>query len=134
MADYGDFIDEGTKGAKKRGSGGNKMVNSLENWIQQRPSLSSVAAKWQTTYKDKGVIKQRKTKISFDEAKKSLTLVIKRNIHNRGIIKRFGYKGSKFFTNVINDGRVQKLEKEIGAELGKEIKIVFTKGILNGKI
>jgi len=110
------------------------MVDSLENWIQQRPSLTSVARSWQSTYKEKGVIKQRKTKISFDEAKKSLAFVIKKNIHKRGIIKRFGYKGSKFFTNVINDGRVQKLEQDLANELGKEIKIVFTKGILNGKI
>lgn len=134
MADYGDYIDAGTRKATRRGTGGNKMVDSLEAWIQQRPSLLSVVKQLQTSYKDKGILKKRKKAISFNEAKEGLAIGIKKSIHRKGIIKRFGYKGSKFFSSVIGDGRVQKLEEGLADILGQEIKIIFSNGILKGTV
>lgn len=134
MPPQGDFIDVGTKGAKRKGTGGEAMVKSLEDWIQARSSLTSVANRLRTEYKVKGIVHKREKAISFQAAKHNLAYAIKRSINKKGIIKRFGYKGSGFFTSLLKDGRIQKFEEALAKELGTEIKIIITNGLIKGKI
>ena len=134
MPPHGDYIDVGTRGAKRKGTGGEAMVKSIEDWIQARSSLTSVANKLRSEYKVKGIVKRRERPISFVEAKHNLAYAIKRSINKRGIIKRFGYKGSGFFTSLLKDGRVQKFEEALAKELGTEVKIIITNGLIKGKL
>jgi hypothetical protein len=127
MADYGEYIDTGTRPAKKTGSGGNKMIESLNAW-QTGKNINALAI-----YKSK-LKNPSKSKVNFKKAQRSLSYAIKKNIHKKGIIKRFGYKGSRFFTSLLKDGRVQIFEKELSKEVGKSVKVIFNSTILKGKL
>lgn len=128
IADYYKYIDKGTGKATKRSGGGERMAGSLEQWINQRSKLRAVAVQLQSSYDKKteggGKVKiTRKTPISYLQAQKQLAWMIKKNIHKKGIIKRFGYKGSGFFTKTLNDGRVAKLSEDLGKIFAKEITV-----------
>lgn len=124
MADYYKYIDEGTKKAGKKGGGGKKMLASLESWIQGKSQLREVVKKNQLFYKDeKGKFKERKEKLKYSKSLSSFAYAVKRSIHKRGIIKRFGYRGSSFYSSVINDGRVDRLKKDISSVLKRSVKV-----------
>lgn len=124
MADHYKYIDQGTKKAGKKGGGGKKMVSSLEDWIQGKSQLREVVKKNQLFYKDEnGKFKPRKNKLKYSKALSSFAYAVKKSIHKRGIIKRFGYRGSLFYSSVINDGRVEKLKKDISLVLKRSVEV-----------
>jgi len=118
MDDYWKYIDKGTRAAKRKGTAADRqrMVNSLENWISTH-NINPLAI-----YKSK-LKNPNKSKVKFADAKKSLAWAIKKSIHKKGIIKRFGYKGSGFFTDLLQDGRVSQLEEQLTLLLGESVKI-----------
>lgn len=38
---------------------------------------------------------------------------ISKNIGKKGTIKRFGYKGNNFYSDVVDDGRLEKLQADL---------------------
>lgn len=124
MADYYKYIDQGTKKASKKGGGGKKMISSLEDWIQGKSQLRELVKKNQLFYKDEnGKFKPREKKLKYSKALSSFAYAVKKSIHKKGIIKRFGYRGSLFYSSVINDGRVEKLKKDISSVLKRSVKV-----------
>jgi hypothetical protein len=63
-----------------------------------------------------------KTALPFEKAQEQLSFLIARKIH------RQGYKGNKFFTEVLQDGRLNDLEEDLKKETGKQIKIILNGG------
>jgi hypothetical protein len=118
MDEYWKYIDQGTKGVKKRGSAADRerMVKSLENWITTH-NINPLAI-YKSKLKDPS-----KSKVKFADARKSLAWAIKKAINKKGIIKRFGYRGSGFFTSLIDDGRVSQLEDKLTLLLGEHVKV-----------
>ena len=96
--DYAKFADEGRKGGKP------PPVEAIDKWLFKKGILPKEARK--------GTLKQKLA------ARKGLAFVIAKSIAKKGTIKRFGYKGSKFWTEVINDD----LKKELTADLRKALK------------
>jgi hypothetical protein len=118
MDEYWKYIDKGTKGAKKRGSAADRerMVKSLEDWISTH-NINPLAI-----YKSK-LKNPDKSKVKFADAKKSLAWAIKKAINKRGIIKRFGYRGSEFFSSLLDDGRVSQLEESLTLLMGEKVQV-----------
>jgi acetate kinase len=110
MDEYWRYINDG---AKWRG----KMPPSqqLIPWMAQR-NINGLAI-----YKKK--LKSGKTKVTFDKAQKGLAFAIAKSMKKKGIIKRFGYKGSQFFTSVIEDGRVEHLKTDLLNALGEDVAV-----------
>lgn len=118
MDDYWKYIDKGTKPARKKSSIADrqKKIQSLMDWAT---SKNINALSW---YKKK-LKNPNKSKMTYEGARQSLANAISHNISKKGIIKRFGYKGSHFFTDVIEDGRVQQLENDLSQLLKRSIEI-----------
>lgn len=119
MADYGNYIDAGTRGAKVRGTGGKKMKDSILEWMEGKNMTGNFAL---NIYRSK-LKNPNKSKVSFEKAENSLAWAIKKKINKKGIIKRFGYKGSNWFSDVINDGRIDKLADNLSELFGREVVI-----------
>ena len=54
---------------------------------------------------------------------------ISRSIGKKGTIKRFGYKGSNYLSNVINPLSLQKLSSQLSEALGYQISIQLASAI-----
>lgn len=126
LADYADFVDGGTRPAKKRTGAGAQMIESLNAW-QVGKGINA-----EQIYRSK-LKNPNKSKITYNKAQKSLSYAIKKNIHKKGIIKRFGYKGSKFFSSLLEDGRIERLAQDISVLVGREVIINIKDGIIKGK-
>jgi len=61
--------------------------------------------------------------MTYDKAAKSLANAISHNVAKKGIIKRFSYGGSHFYSDVISDGRLNVLKDALEKALGKEVLI-----------
>lgn len=115
--DVGKYIDQGTKPSKHKHPS-KKMVDSVASWISSINSLSNIA--------------------NGNKGKRYLAYAIATNILKKGIIKRFGYKGSKWYTDIAGANN-EKLEKyltdKISIALGKDVEVSVTKqakDMLNG--
>lgn len=62
----------------------------------------------------------------YEGMRKLLTKAIAHNIHKKGTIKRFGYKGSNFLTDVFQDGRFDSLSEKLSELIGQKIVIDIT--------
>lgn len=62
----------------------------------------------------------------YEGLRKMLVRAIASGIHKKGTIKRFGYKGSRFLSNVLKDGRFDKLSQSLSDIIGKQIVIDIT--------
>lgn len=96
MEDYYKWVDEG----RPAGKAPPIEPPVLLNWIKKKSSLS--------------LGKKQKLK---EYQYKSLAFYVGRKI------KRFGIKPTYFYSNVINDGRIERLKKDLSAELKKEVLI-----------
>jgi len=97
MNDYGKFVDEG----RKKGPVSKLGVKKIINWANEKGITNKFA---------------KENKMPLNRAEKSLGFLISRKI------KKEGYKGNYFYTNIINDGRQELLAKQIREEYGKIIK------------
>lgn len=113
MNDYYKFVDQGRGpgpawSQKKRGQGSNNespFSSKILKWVKKDPKQEGMAKKF-----------AQEKKMPFNKAAKTLAFLIYRKI------RKEGYKGNYFFTNIINDGRQELLAKQIREEYGKEIK------------
>jgi hypothetical protein len=103
MADYWEDVENGQK------KGTIVPIEDLMSWITNKP------IKVRTSRRQSGA--------SVLQARKSLAVMIQRAIVKNGTIKRFGYKGSKFLTSVVNDEAVRDLSNSISQEIGRTVAI-----------
>ena len=113
MNDYWDAVNSGRDPTSKGGDGA--LRRNLIRWIKTRKLKVEISKRKEEkakTLKNKKVKKSYK-KQTYDQAVENLAFVIARKIHKEG------YEGNNFFDEVINDGRIEKLQSEI-TELVKD--------------
>ncbi len=113
MPDYAEIRDKGRKpgpvskeGKKNIGEWGNRkgMIGKFAKAqleIRQKKQNEAKARN-----KDRKIWKRLKV-MPFNKAKEAFAYVVSRSIAKKG------YKGNNFFTDVINDGRVDELKKDL---------------------
>lgn len=125
MNDYYKYIDGGRGETKKKENG--KVRENIKNWIKWKgikvPSTSELRKKKASQLKNKTVRKAYKEQ-SFEKRLNSLAYMIAQAIHKKGTIKRFGYKGSQFYTNHKKKWQ-EDLKAELSQAMAKDIKINF---------
>ena len=120
---YGKALDGGRGPTKEPGNGA--LRKNLVDWIKRRGLEVKISQRKQLraakvkNKKIKKAVKQR----NFEDAVKSLAYAIAKKIH------KDGYKGNQFFSEVINDGRLEKLEKDLLEVTQNEVIIEITKKI-----
>lgn len=113
MNDYWDAVNSGRDPTSKGGDGA--LRRNLIRWIKTRKLKVEISKRKEEkakTLKNKKVKKSYK-KQTYETAVENLAFVIARKIH------KDGYEGNYFFDEVINDGRIEKLQSEI-TELVKD--------------
>jgi len=97
-----DLLDKGTDAAKKSGGGAEEMNNRIVRWMKAkgiRPRL----------YKTRNGIRNSYFAPSTDKNYKRAAKNIAYGIRKRGIIKRYGYKGS----NIVQETHEAHLNKHL---------------------
>jgi hypothetical protein len=111
MPEYGKVLDKGR--GKTKNSGDGAVQKGVEDWVKRR----ALVGKFQNDNLQQRLSKQAQNKtnrpkkplkkLAFEKAVKQLSYLIARKIHMKG------YKGNQFFSEVINDGRLEQLEKDL---------------------
>ena len=108
MPDYAKWVDEG------RGPGpvSKEGKKSIEEWGRRKGYISGFAQKDLIRRKDKQAQSTRKNlktlkPMPFNKAKEAFGFVVARTVSKNG------YKGNNFLTDIIGDGRVETLKKDI---------------------
>jgi hypothetical protein len=122
---YGKALDGGRLPTKEKTDG--TMRGKVEDWIKRR----ALVGKYINDNLQQRLDKQAKNKtnrpkkplkkLAFEKAVKQLSFLIARKIHKKG------YDGNQFFSEVINDGRLEKLEKDLIEAAQNEVVIEITK-------
>jgi hypothetical protein len=117
MDDTYVFPEDGRKpaGVSKEGQ------RSLAEWVRRNGLKFNITQKAKTTtrkIKNK-TVKRAYKQMSMEQAIKGVVYVISRKIKERG------YDGTRFYSKVINDGRIQKLQQEIFERFNEDIQIVL---------
>jgi hypothetical protein len=115
MNSYWHFVD----GGRSPGGVSEKGQQSIASWIKRNGLNPS---KIIDEMRAKSLGHQPKTKTSFVKAQKQFTYIVARKIKHKG------YEGNDFYSNVINDGRVDKLNEEIGKEIKIDVINIFKNG------
>jgi hypothetical protein len=118
--DIGEYLDRGTKRAKTD-TPPRAMVSSLEDWINTRPTLRSIA-------------QQKQPNKPFNKVRQSFAYAIAKSILRKGIISRYGHKGSKWATEVLganNEILERNITKAVEQVLGRNAEVYVTKQINN---
>ena len=112
---------------RKRGK--RPPIAPLERWITYRGIDVKTVQGWQRT-NDKGkIIKPYKNIKDTLKLRHIMAEAISRSIGKKGTIKRFGYKGSNYLSNVINPLSLQKLSSQLSEALGYQISIQLASAI-----
>ena len=113
MPDYYKAVDEGRKPGKM------PPLKPIIDWIKSK-GIKVEASKRYKKEKDKA---KRKTikQVSYDSKVKSLAFLIARSIGKHGTIKRFGYKGSKFYSNVVTEEYLNNIQARLSKAAKKDI-------------
>lgn len=122
MADYYDFVDRG-RGAGGVSESGQKKIGY---WIRKKglnpvKIISEMRLQARDRAGIKGVFKPRK-KLTFEKATKAFTFLVTRKLSNDG------YRGNFFYSEIILDGRLEKLKEDIQRELNEEVQILINAG------
>ena len=108
---YYDVLDKGGK----RWTEKQPPVDSIISWMRTK-GIQATISKKKTTLTD--TLKNKKVKKAFKQesqldANKGMAFGIAANIKKNGMIKRFGYKGSNFYSEVVNEKAFLELRKTI---------------------
>jgi len=118
---YGKALDGG-RGPTKESEGG-ALRKNLVDWIKRRNIdvlISKRKQVKQAKIKNKKIKKAAKQR-NYEDAVKSLAYGIAKSIHENG------YEGNQFFSEVINDGRLEQLEKDLIEATQNEVLIEIKK-------
>ena len=123
MPEYGKILDKGRGKTVNDGTG--EVKKNLVDWIKRRGLEVKISQRKQlraAKIKNKKIKKAAKQR-NYEDAVKSLAYGIAKSIHENG------YEGNHFFSEVINDGRLEKLEKDLIEATQNEVIIEITKKI-----
>jgi len=119
MEDYSYYVDAGRQPepvSKKAG---------IEDWIK-RKGLNPVKVISEMREKAREGKKKRVDKLkrpTFEKATKQLGFLVRRKLGAKG------YLGNKFYSSVINDGRVEKLKEDYKKATGQDLVLIFKEEI-----
>jgi len=111
-----------------RRKGKRPPIEPIQRWIAYRGINLTDFKNKRVMVKDengKKVARYPYKNLSNIQANKALSQAIATGIGRRGTIKRFGYKGSKFLTDVINQESLNALAQRCSEALGEEISITL---------
>ena len=125
MADYWKYVEDGRKADSKP-----PPSSAIKPWLKRKginakQVLKEIEEKARKARGSNSLI-TRKTKrkpLTYDEALTRLSFIYARSIGKKGTIKRFGNKGAHFYQPIVDDGRIEKLERDLSEMYKKEIKI-----------
>lgn len=117
MPEYGEYLDKGR--GKTENSEGGKVYPAILDWVKRKQIVGKYQRKELASRRVVTSRSQKKAlkKIPFNQAAEELAHAITRKIH------RVGYKPKPFYDRVVNDGRLDKLKKDLGELYKKEITI-----------
>jgi hypothetical protein len=124
IPEYARVVDEG------RSAGKTPPIEPIKNWIKRKGILKSERP---SITKGTKKVKTNKPKPSFEKRLTSMAYAIAKNIGKNGTIKRFNYKGSNFWTDVVGrngdnasagmNEAYNQLKTNLFEELKKEVQI-----------
>ena len=110
-----------------RKKGKRPPVGPIENWITYRGIDVKKVKLWETKRKDKDghihLVKPYKNINDTLKLRHIMAEAISASIGRKGTIKRFGYKGSHFLTDVINDKSMKALSVKLSEAVGYEVAV-----------
>ena len=120
MNDYWEEVDGGRGATEKSGDG--SLRKNLVKWIKTRGLKVEIAKRKQAQIdslkaktKSGKMIRKVFKKQSYEDAVNSMSYAIASKIHKEG------YEGNNFFTDVINDGRIEELQKRLSELIKTDI-------------
>lgn len=123
MAPYYDWVDRGRDAGNVSEDGQDK----IKYWIKKKGlSPVKIISQMRLEYRvetlgNTSPYKPRK-KLTFEKASKALTYLISRKLKNDG------YRGNFFYSEIVLDGRIDKLQEAIQKELNEEVEIIINAG------
>lgn len=123
--DYYKFVDEG----RKPGNVSKQGQDKIGEWAARRGYIgkfqqNNLKQRLERQAKNKTNRKKKVLKaLKFDKAKKQFKYLVSRKI------KMKGYKGNQFYSEIVNDGRVEALEKILSDTIKREVKLEILKNV-----
>lgn len=119
MADYWKWVDEG------RNSGKMPPIEPLINWLRAkgiRADLSKRRKRMIKSLKNRRVKKSLR-QISQEKAQRQMAWGIAKNISKKGTIKRFGYSGSNFYSNIVTPQYLESFREKVRHSFKNDVQI-----------
>jgi hypothetical protein len=123
MADYFDYVDRGRRAGNVSENGQSK----IKRWVKIKglnpvKIITDMRDEWKSKNPPKNNRKWKKKpkKLTFEKAVKQFGFIASRKV------ARFGYDGNFFYSEIIMDGRMDKLKEEIQKELNTDIEILIS--------
>ena len=119
LNDYWEAVDSGRKAA------GVSQDARIDKWIKSRNLIpgfqnKNLADRLANQAKNKSTRKKKVLKkMKFADAVKAMDFLVRRKLKDKG------YQGNQFFSSVLEDGRQEKLTKDIAAAMKKDIEIII---------
>ena len=120
LNDYWEAVDSGRKAA------GVSQDARIDKWIKSRnliPGFQKSNLEDRIDTQNRLNKTNRKTKVlkkmKFADAVKAMDFLVRRKLKDKG------YQGNQFFSSVLEDGRQEKLTKDIALAMKKDIEIVL---------
>jgi hypothetical protein len=118
MNDYWEAINEGRGAGEKP-----PPIEPIKKWIERKNLFLGISLK------NKAELRATKTKLERKDLEKqqravaitSAAIAISKSIGKKG------WEGNKFMDKILNDGRMEELQKEVSEYLKREIIITFSK-------
>lgn len=125
MNEYGEAVDGGRVPDKKAGTSTDR-TDALIDWAKTRGVAESFRKKDLTerlSRQSKTKSKKKLKKMPFDNAAKSIAYLVSMKL------KKKGFEGNHFFSEVIKDGRVEELSKKLKEVIKSDIRIEVLTGL-----
>lgn len=124
MNDYWDIVDGGRKASNVSEDGQKKIADwSALSGLAEKIRISDLEARKQRQSLSKRKGLKTLKKMPFDRAKKAAGFLVARSLKKKSL------EPTHFFTDVINDGRLDGLKERLKELVKSEIKIEISNGI-----
>lgn len=124
MNDYWDIVDGGRKASNVSEDGQKKIADwSALSGLAEKIRVSDLEARKQRQSLSKRKGLKTLKKMPFDRAKKAAGYLVARSLKKKSL------EPTNFFTDVINDGRLDELKERLKELVKSEIKIEISNGI-----
>ena len=124
MNDHWDIVDGGRKASNVSEDGQKKIADwSALSGLAEKIRISDLEARKQRQSLSKRKGLKTLKKMPFDRAKKAAGYLVARSLKKKSL------EPTNFFTDVINDGRLDELKERLKELVKSEIKIEISNGI-----